>query len=460
MSSHATDRVRYFEGQLLRRQDMSDEQAYHLAMRRRHNLAHHTWGIVRGLEILIEERTVFVLPGIAVDGYGRELVLSHRRALAAGIFQDERSDALDVWLIYDRQPTEPAPPGYATGGDESFYRWREEPRLEVRAAEVSPHDTRRPREVPPQDWGFGPQQSAPDDPDAPWPVYLGRVVSTAEQQGHLIVDPAGRPYAGLVAEEIVTPWREGPRLELGEAQEGRFAVYLPGDWSAAEPEDAADDADADDADELAAADPEPDEVDDEPCFEITEVGEVRVAGRTTVAGDVHLAGGAIDFGVGAARPPERDPAPQPWQVYLQDLVTGERELRVEMAGEGQGLNRVCIGSWSEEAKAFQPILSVADNQTVTVHGDLVVEGLLIRGQKRDEPDVSPEAKGFLMSGFLSGLNVGTVSPSVEDDPAKALLQAVASRLASSPDLLDDFAKILKKEHREMAVALDKKLGRE
>ena len=37
----ATSRVHYFEEQFLRTQDYVDEQAYHVAARRRHNIAHN-----------------------------------------------------------------------------------------------------------------------------------------------------------------------------------------------------------------------------------------------------------------------------------------------------------------------------------------------------------------------------------------------------------------------------------
>src|SRR5215207_6199504 len=69
-------RVRYTPRQFLGAQDFTDEQAYHLGMHRRHNIAHHTWGIVRGLELIVEdEDSLFVQPGFAVDGFGRELLL-------------------------------------------------------------------------------------------------------------------------------------------------------------------------------------------------------------------------------------------------------------------------------------------------------------------------------------------------------------------------------------------------
>jgi hypothetical protein len=70
-------RVRYFEGQRLRAEDLRAEQEYLIALERRHNLAQHGPGIVRGLdagEDWFEEAGV-VRPGVAVDEEGRVLVL-------------------------------------------------------------------------------------------------------------------------------------------------------------------------------------------------------------------------------------------------------------------------------------------------------------------------------------------------------------------------------------------------
>jgi hypothetical protein len=47
-------RVNYYDGQYLGPTDFTDEQAYHVAMRRRHHLAHHTWGLVRGLTLAVD----------------------------------------------------------------------------------------------------------------------------------------------------------------------------------------------------------------------------------------------------------------------------------------------------------------------------------------------------------------------------------------------------------------------
>ena len=77
------ERLRYYEHQYLGALDFEDEQDYHRDMRRRHNLGPARWGIVVGLEL--EERDpvsggsgpieIYIRPGMALDGFGRELVL-------------------------------------------------------------------------------------------------------------------------------------------------------------------------------------------------------------------------------------------------------------------------------------------------------------------------------------------------------------------------------------------------
>src|SRR5688500_13562346 len=100
MKETTPSRVRYFERQYLRRQDFADEQGYQLALSRRHNITHHSWGIVLGLEIALEEGSLVVRPGLAIDGYGRELLLRFRKPILTDEFQHLGSDRLDVWLYY------------------------------------------------------------------------------------------------------------------------------------------------------------------------------------------------------------------------------------------------------------------------------------------------------------------------------------------------------------------------
>lgn len=94
-------RVRYRERQRLRTVDLQDEQNYLLGLDGRHNVGPHDWGIVRGLQILIEETGVATLfPGIAIDGYGRELVVAE----AVPLDLSPNIPAHYVYLFYCERP--------------------------------------------------------------------------------------------------------------------------------------------------------------------------------------------------------------------------------------------------------------------------------------------------------------------------------------------------------------------
>jgi hypothetical protein len=69
-------RARFFDQQLLVLKDFTEEQAYHIEMRRRHNQQLHTPGIASGLVVTKSGlKKVEVSPGMAIDREGRELVL-------------------------------------------------------------------------------------------------------------------------------------------------------------------------------------------------------------------------------------------------------------------------------------------------------------------------------------------------------------------------------------------------
>ena len=73
------ERVNYFEGQLLTQSDFTDEQEYHLGKHRRHNLFLHGWGVVCGLLVVPhpdKPTSVMVEPGLALDPWGREIVVT------------------------------------------------------------------------------------------------------------------------------------------------------------------------------------------------------------------------------------------------------------------------------------------------------------------------------------------------------------------------------------------------
>ena len=75
-----SERNRYFTGKALTVRDFTDEQAYFLSRHRLHNRLMHGWGVVCGLEVDPNPNPacpdgLIVRKGIAIDGFGRELIV-------------------------------------------------------------------------------------------------------------------------------------------------------------------------------------------------------------------------------------------------------------------------------------------------------------------------------------------------------------------------------------------------
>src|SRR5215469_2460472 len=101
------ERLNYYEGEFLGAVDFQAEQEYHRDMRRRHNVGQHTWGIVSGLDIAqvpVPGSTsnavdVYIQPGMAVDGFGREIVVLNKTQLTLDLFAAYINPGLlNVWI--------------------------------------------------------------------------------------------------------------------------------------------------------------------------------------------------------------------------------------------------------------------------------------------------------------------------------------------------------------------------
>ncbi|MBP8947360.1 MAG: hypothetical protein KBG73_00860 [Candidatus Promineofilum sp.] len=361
------NRVNYYERQFLRAQDFRDEQAYHIAMRRRHAIAQHSWGIARGLELLVEpEGGVFVQPGLAIDGYGRELLLPERRAISATVFDEIGSDRVNVYLYYGRVESTPPRPGYDECEAGQFTRAQEQVNLRLVRADPEA-DPRCPREVPAGDLDFNPARRPPDSPLAGWPVFVGQLVRDAAGVASALT--TGRPYVGLVGEAILTPSRRA-RVVIGDAppaapNDRRFAVFLRAE-----------------DDDLCGVAPAP-----EAQLEITTTDagaddsglqrwatRIDLRGETTVYGNVAISAGALQVDDEATEPG----APQPWRVYrvttpAMDGGGDTQEMRIEMPEKPANgpPSHVTVGAWSSQAKRFVPCLTVTNDCRVIVQGNLI-----------------------------------------------------------------------------------------
>lgn len=339
MSSDDLTRVRYTPRQFLGAEDFKDEQAYHLGMRRRHNIAHHTWGIVNGLELKVEEEdNLFIQPGFAVDGFGRELALPQRQSVPVTMFDEKGRDALDVFLVYDRLATDTAEDGTCEADGEPN-RWLEGAHVEVHPAQQDEDYRIKPPGVTEADRSFGAQSAPPDDPARRWPVYLGRFERQRGKDRRYTYQEVldNRPYAGLVGEQIVTPWSNGTRVELGKrnSSHSRFAVQFGSNTL--------------------------------PVLEVRR-GNTVIRAQTRIEGDVMVKGGLALAQCGD------DPGSGNWGIYRASVPapeTGEC-LRVTMGGSGA----VIVGAWDADGN-FKKCLTISDSGGVTVHGDLRVEGTFV-----------------------------------------------------------------------------------
>src|SRR5690348_10880694 len=103
-------RLHYYQRQYLGAADLEDQQSYMRDMRRRHNVGQHTWGIVAGL-MMVEEPVagdptavdVYIQPGMAVDGFGREIFVMAPVKLDTLLFESFAAQGShSVWIGYDQ----------------------------------------------------------------------------------------------------------------------------------------------------------------------------------------------------------------------------------------------------------------------------------------------------------------------------------------------------------------------
>jgi len=415
MTTVSVPRVNFFDRQFLRVNEFRDEQLYQLAARRLHNVAQHSWGIVTGLEIALEEGALVVRPGMAVDGYGRELLLPEKQRLAPETFDDLGTEKLDVWLVYARLDGEQAPDGYAGcgvgGAAREAYRSQETPRVRLEKPIANTVDARRPPGVP----AAVLDSKVPllsDDPKEVWRVYLGRITRlTAEPTYN--VDSSQRPYVGLVGDVVDHP-ANATRVEVGKQsnvaqtrevggvtyvydrgtdpqrkQSRRFAVFIP------------EDADTKEGQERVVLSPR---------LEILQDGLLRVRGRTVLDGDLRVVGGAVQF-VTAASPSEGNPPKVP---TIHRVLDGQSDqLRIDLGSETT-LDREFVIGFSKDDGSFTPCLKIelkdpsgsgAPSPLVTVYGDLKVEGKLVGDLV--QRTVSQEAANAILASFQAGMAAGT-----------------------------------------------------
>lgn len=377
MSAVPPVRPSYADGQFLDAGDFTAEQQYHLAMLRRHHIAHHTHGTVTGLDIGLDADTgiPFVAPGVGIDAYGRELIVSERLVLSANLFGPGGADAVDVALVYDRV------------ADAAGSRWVEQPR-------VVTTERRQPGAGPPTPSdavaAFGPADEPPDDPAQAAPLFLGQLRRPDTPGDPPIVDQSGREYVELVA-SAVSAGDGTARLELA-AVDGPFALYAGADAS-----------------------------------QLTRRLAIGVGGELTVDAGLTV-GGALTVGGQLALEPAA--ATGGWGLQLvSDPGASATELRVQMGpATGSERRRTVVGAWSQSG-SFTPLLTVDEDGTVTVSGDMVVNGTVHADGGVVPAELSASAAQYAAAAMTSG--IGSASALMDKVTTGAFTPYVARPAATT-----------------------------
>jgi len=117
MATFTAERPQFFEGQYLGADDLASIVEYLRTTGARQNLSHHSWGIVIGLNLVsqpISDTSVeyYVQPGVAIDGYGRIIVVNNPARIEADQFVSIGSGNVDVWIRYDETEFSATRPGF------------------------------------------------------------------------------------------------------------------------------------------------------------------------------------------------------------------------------------------------------------------------------------------------------------------------------------------------------------
>jgi hypothetical protein len=345
-------RPHFQDGRMLRTSDYVDEQAYHLTAHRRHNVTGHRWGVAAGLGVVLLDGDLVVEPGLAVDGYGRDVVLNSASGLDLRGFDVRGIEAVDVWVDYDRLRLQATEDGVDLLVDAAVIELTD-------AADIDP---RRPPGVDPADLDHPGSRPPPDDPVRRWPVYLGRITRdlTAPEEPP-VIETDRRPWIGLVGGSVVTPGGP-PWLALEEGADPTLTVGLP---------------------DAAGNHP----------LTISGAAGVRLDAQLTIGGELVLRGGALVLD--PAGPPIATPPPDTAEWSLSHSVGDvAHELRVAMppAAAGDPPRRLVVGAWQDGK--FVPRVVIDEGGTVMIAGNLVVGGWL-KAVSVQEAQLSESARAYL-----------------------------------------------------------------
>ncbi|WP_157217417.1 hypothetical protein [Flavisphingomonas formosensis] len=352
MAADSIERVNFYQYQYLGAEDLQALDAYHRDMRRRHNLGPHSWGIVTGATIAEVPREgddpfvdIVVMPGVVVDGFGREMVIFEQTKIDPELFLAYATDRhLELWIQYDELAGQPATGGFAPCTDATAYsRITETFRffvgtptatttssadpshdfVDVGGSNALPAASAGPGDpIEPPDASIPYQEFPAVDRAARWLVQLGWVhwdgtVRKFRPAASADIRNANRRYAGFVGGSLLV---EGPGLLI--------------------------------APRIAPAD-----VEAQPFAEIA--GRVIVDGSLAARKDVNIEGGRLQL-LAAGGTDETRPL---WMQRLGAAVGSGADLRIHIGDTPEAVTRLTVGPGP------QPTAAATEKVVFAVAGD-------------------------------------------------------------------------------------------
>jgi hypothetical protein len=190
-------RLRYYDGEYLRSYDFTDEQAYHIEMRRRLNLKLHLCGIVHGLQLVEDQDSVkpdavfySIAPGMAIDQTGREIYVPAPYSLSAENILKRaglKTGDNELWICYQETQTGLPAAGYRDcNAKDQQTRWQESFQVVLKPLQSASTSF-----IPPDCGG----------------VRLGTVTLDDTNGWHVkdVDNHQGRVYVGIRAQSVVAP---------------------------------------------------------------------------------------------------------------------------------------------------------------------------------------------------------------------------------------------------------------
>lgn len=233
MGGISSERPHFFEGQYIGASDVATLQEHATERASRHALGAHSWGIAMGLDLVEQvsdagDIQLYVLPGLAWDGYGRQIAVLSPMVVAPGLIPAGSDELVDVWIAYHEAPGSGLRPGFGVcDANDEYARVRESCTLvigrrrrlvdRVDGISLGGEPVADPREV----WrhfddsrGLALDASVPHQcpraaDDAAWLVPIGKLRWDQATGRFLARDPAqlresraARRYAGVVAQDV------------------------------------------------------------------------------------------------------------------------------------------------------------------------------------------------------------------------------------------------------------------